>query len=73
MILFQSGWTDEQLEVTDETIVDMINNTQEYEDDETEAVSLMSHTGGNNVIEAAMGYVEHQPEASPTDILLFRR
>lgn len=65
---------DEQLEVTDETIVDMVNNTQQCEDEnETEAVPLMTHTEGYTALEAAMRYVEQQPEATPTDVLLLRR
>lgn len=68
---------DEQHEITDAAIIEMVNEpAEENEEDETEGtvtVPVMTHSEGLAALEAAMCYVEQQPEATATDNLLLRR
>lgn len=71
--------SDEQSEVTDENIIEMVNEEKTYhkEDDEEETSSQengkISHGEGVASLEAALRYVEQQEEATPTDVLLLKR
>lgn len=67
--------SDEQQEVTDTAIVEMLSEPTEVSDDEDSCadVPMMSHSDGLTALEAALRYVEEQPEATPSDTLLLRR
>lgn len=67
--------SDEQYELTDASIIEMLNEPTEdgEEEDLEETAPKMSHSEGLTALEAALRYVEQQPEATPTDTLLFKR
>ncbi|XP_047101022.1 poly [ADP-ribose] polymerase tankyrase-1-like [Schistocerca piceifrons] len=56
---------DQQLEVTDSSVIDTADIPRQCEGDEAAAAPVTSHTDGCAALEAAMCYVEQQPEATP--------
>lgn len=73
-----SEWmnSDDQFEVTDGSIVEMLNESAEDSSDEdisTETVPVVSHTEGLAALDAALRYIEQQPEATAADTMHFRR
>lgn len=73
-----SEWlnSDEQFEVTDDSIVEMLNEAAEENSDEdvtAETVPVMTHAEGLAALDTALRYVEQQAEATPTDTMLLRR
>lgn len=67
---------DEEFEVTDEEIVNMVNEKEE-EDDEADVVEesapKISHNEGHKALETALKYVEQLEETSSTEVLLLKR
>lgn len=66
---------DENLEVTDDMIVEAVNEvTNQLSEDEDDVMpEKISHSDGLQAIEKALSYIEQQPQVSPTDIMLLRR
>lgn len=71
--------SDETEELTDSDIIEMVTNSEENEDPDYhgegghESESTITHGDAFKAIDSLIHYVEHQEEATPADILLFRR
>jgi hypothetical protein len=68
---------DEQQEVTNDMIINLVNEQKEESEEEedevcTEVVTKILHTEGLNAIETALRYVEQEEEITPADLLLLR-
>jgi hypothetical protein len=68
---------DEQQEMTNDMIINLVNEQKEESEEEedevcTEVVTKISHTEGLNAIETALRYVEQEEEIIPADLLLLR-
>uniref|UniRef100_A0A1B6M902 DDE-1 domain-containing protein n=1 Tax=Graphocephala atropunctata TaxID=36148 RepID=A0A1B6M902_9HEMI len=69
---------DQQHKVSDQAIIEMISEPAEGSDDDdedmcAETVKVMTHSEGLATLEAALIYVEQQPEATSIDTMLLRR
>lgn len=67
---------DDVYEITDEEIVDIVNNANKIIDDEApinEPIKSVSHDDAVKALEVAMAYVEKQEEATGIDIMMLQR
>lgn len=71
--------SDEQHELTDGDIIAMVNGAEVEDHGESDAESelqkeeTINHSEGVKILEAALTYIEQQPEATATDVMLLRR
>nr|XP_042911148.1 jerky protein homolog-like [Parasteatoda tepidariorum] len=68
--------SDDKLEITDSSIIEMTEDEEEYEteiNDSSLSEKKISHSEGSAALELALKYVEQQTEATPADVLLLKR